>query len=751
MESNISRDGKGQSLLLRITRYVLDIIRATNMFYVSSPEQQLLLTENLAITLQLAGDNISVQGSMPLWAHFEDDLDFDVVDFVGKAQSLLASWLGALPTSRLTDNVMDRLLEASLGSSSKAYYNGRTFSAIATKLNELQRLSTDKYVTRVKAVSKSPDTFTAAAILSSAPRSQGLLRASNEYLADLTVLRFGTEQQRFLHYLVLLNCILEGCGSVIEEIPQQRLVFFVKHMTEEIPNASSTGQAEVMRALYAVLPLIKDIYGSFWSDLFDVMGSVFTTPVTDEVLPLLSASLRLLSLLRKQYMQEGNDDLFDAWTEQRKSFAEKLVYLMCNLKDLPDESHQPRRIVNDILGRQIAGLGADVAETAEDIYSVLASGSEALQIAAYELLHKIVPTKREQLSLEKALEKDYEAQLPEELLSLVLVPPPIDLLMSADFGRSMPSSLRSYLLSWKVIFDFWTNASYALQADYAKNLAEGTYISDLLNLTFEFLITIRHRPVDPSKFSIETYEVGVESPERDAQWLLVHLYYLTLLQIPSAAKTWWRDTASRQINLAVQGWTERYVSPLISAAELSAIKEWAPSQATEDDSPLTVKVSHTTREIMASIPIDEQTTSISIRLPPSYPLSRAEVIGVHRVGVPENQWNSWIRNAQGQITTSEGGSNALIDCLLAWKRNVTAAMKGQTECAICYSVVGADKTLPKKKCPTVSIPYFHTYPILYYKVDSESHLEVLFFTGVGVKTDFLLLSLRGRRMLTRGL
>ena len=374
--------------------------------------------------------------------------------------------------------------------------------------------------------------------------------------------------------------------------------------------------------------------------------------------------------------------------------------------DLPDHSHQPRRIVNDLLGRQLSALRRDVSSETEDLYPVLASESDALQTASYTILHGTIPAKQEQASLDKALEKSFKANLPQELFSLILATPRVESFSEVNLHQFIPLSLRSYLLSWNLILDHWTNASYALQADYAQSLQEGPYTSDLLSLISNILITSRHKPVEATKFSLETYEPDTERPEKDMHWLLIHLYYRILLHLPSPAKVWWRDTTSRQTNLAVQTWTEKYISPFIVVTELSTIKQWAPSQEDATESPLTVKVSYTTHEITASIPIDDQTTSISIRLPPSYPLARAEVSGVHRVAVPESKWQSWIRNAQGQLTVSDGGSNALIDCMLAWRRNVTAAMKGQGECAICYSVVGADKTLPRKECPTCK-NHFH--------------------------------------------
>ena len=142
------------------------------------------------------------------------------------------------------------------------------------------------------------------------------------------------------------------------------------------------------------------------------------------------------------------------------------------------------------------------------------------------------------------------------------------------------------------------------------------------------------------------------------------------------------------------------ISPLIIANELATVSAWAPSQAAVDQ-PLAVKVSHTTHEITASIPVDEQTMSIAIRLPPSYPLARATVDSIHRVGVDEKKWRSWLITTQGVINfSSEGKGGSLIEGLMAWRRNVTATLKGQTECSICYSVVSAERQLPSKRCGT---------------------------------------------------
>ena len=54
----------------------------------------------------------------------------------------------------------------------------------------------------------------------------------------------------------------------------------------------------------------------------------------------------------------------------------------------------------------------------------------------------------------------------------------------------------------------------------------------------------------------------------------------------------------------------------------------------------------------------------------------------------------------------QGGS--IIDGLTTFRRNAIGAMKGQTECAICYSIVGSDKRLPDKRCGTCRNQFHRT-------------------------------------------
>ena len=702
----ISWDADGYSSAFRMARYATKLILSTDCFSHALKESKVVTCKAMATFLQLAGDDLSVKGSPPLWELVDPDLESEVVDFVAEAQALLAS---SLTLDCITD-VQKQLLYNTAGRSTTSYYNARAYSALMIEIAELQGAQVIRHsdVGQLKQLRQSPDVFTSAALLTSVSDSKETLKLCNGLLADLTgqQLHEKSRVNKVTENFVFLNLILYQPEDYVNEVPQQRLVFFVKHVVKQMQHGllliPSIG-GEIMKTLCVVLPAIKEIYDDFWADILEAIPQVWLDALSDEFIYGIYSSLRLLSLLKKADMQQSNDDLLDAWTEKKERIAKGLVGLMVRLQDVPDESHQPRRIVNDILGRTLANLSQHVSIDIEELYPVLASESAAFQQAAYELLHTQIPNAQEQVSIDKALSKDFVAQVPQELLSLILAPPSLDILAEHNFERTIAPPLRSYLLSWKLTFDHWQNASYKVQADYVAALKEGTYLQEFLSFTLNILITARSHPIDASKFDIETYTPNTsESPEQETHWLLIHLYYLSLRYVPSLSKEWWRDNAPRQLNIAAETWTQKYISPLIISSELSTISAWGPTQAT-DDQPMTIKVSPSAREITASIPIDEQTMSISVRLPPSYPLARAEVKSIHRVGVAEKKWQSWLINAQGVMNLSSGSAgegSSLIDGLVAWRKNVSAAMKGQTECAICYSVVSGDRQLPSKRCST---------------------------------------------------
>jgi E3 ubiquitin-protein ligase listerin len=362
-------------------------------------------------------------------------------------------------------------------------------------------------------------------------------------------------------------------------------------------------------------------------------------------------------------------------------------------------------MVNELLAREMSKSQVQYKGEVADLFPVIASPSNSIQLAAYAILATRIPQFQEKASFDAALSKEYTPRLPDELLSLVLEVPSAEDFLDLTHESDIPTSILHYLLSWKLIFTYWTNASYALQSGYVDSLKDGSYLPSLLSLTFDVLIAHRpsHAPFDPSKLDtpIETYTPSPSNdPSTETHRLLTHLYYLSLLHCPSLCKQWWRDACPRALEKKVEPWTEKHISPLVIAAELATVSAWSPNP--DDSTALEVRVSSRAREVTASYPIDEQHMVIRIALPPAYPLNPAFVTTVARVGVDEKKWSSWLNTSAIAINfaSSSQGLGCVVDGLVAWRRNVSGALKGQSECAICYSVVSADRQLPSKKCGT---------------------------------------------------
>jgi E3 ubiquitin-protein ligase listerin len=325
-----------------------------------------------------------------------------------------------------------------------------------------------------------------------------------------------------------------------------------------------------------------------------------------------------------------------------------------------------------------------------------------------------------------------DARLPEELLSLLLDAPSYENFTDEELAR-FPSQIRSYLYSWELVFASYPNASYKVRNDYSEVLKSENYISPLLDFLFDVLGHSAGQPLNLDKANFTSEHIRFyddiyarcDEEERNIQSLLINLYYLCLKFAPGLAKNWWMNCKSKQTRIAVESWTEKYFSPLVIVDALDEVATWASRQEpeSEDEKELIVKVSKNSREVCAGREIDDMQMQIVIRLPTAYPLEGVKVDGINRVAVTEKKWQSWLMITQGVITFSvrvllalycnlfpiiecplltciwlQNGS--IIDGLTTFRRNVTGALKGQTECAICYSIISSDKKMPDKRCQT---------------------------------------------------
>lgn len=351
---SIDRDSNGYSSVLRMAWYVLKLVKTTRILDIAAEDQQILLYKNLALVAQFALHNLSVPGSNPLWDNLRADSEPRVLDFVGETQGFLKSWVQNEQSlkSDIIKTVRQQLFEESHGILAGSYYSGCAYSYLASDFVEvLESSGLSEEMKPLNSMLKSPDIFTAAAVLSSAPESRGLLRLCNELLVDLTTHDFENCQQEgtLLNFyifvvliqlgirkLVFLNCIINKQEDLIAEIPQRRLVFFVKHMVSQLSKGISLDsiKTEIMIALNSTTPPIKDIYDNFWSKTIDILTDLWTSQnqVQDDDIPILYASLRLFQTLKRLLSAEPNDDLQDSWKEKKEPMIVGLLNLLKQLQ-----------------------------------------------------------------------------------------------------------------------------------------------------------------------------------------------------------------------------------------------------------------------------------------------------------------------------------------------------------------------------------------------------------------------------------
>jgi hypothetical protein len=580
----LSRDADGYTAAYRITQYVAKLLKESDLFPVESipTATRDAYFRNMALTVQVADDNLGLAGANGLWADYNADAESDAMTFISDAQTFVTQELKRLSlTWSENDGSMSWATQLLAGveksTSAPAYYTARAYSILvadAIEMSGWRNANTPQLQDALKSVRKEKAILPIIAYLNAFKEplsaSKSCERMCNELIADLTGLNVEQKYDEALRQLVQLNSLLLGQDGITASIAKQRLVFFVKHVVPWLQSADVARplKAELCRALTILLPIMGDMYGEHWTDILNFLAGAWAATSElqenesgmDSPIPFVHASLKLYGQLRSlTQIEEPNDDLVDAWKETEQPVADGLINLLKHSQHFPDEFHQPLKMVNDVLARQIAKVSLKNLESTEELFPLLYVESQPVQQTAFNILHKQIPEAQEQISIDSALEKT-TARLPEELLSLIIDAPTVASLAEANFERSIPLPVRGYLLSWLLVFDHLEHASFKVKNDYVDHIKEGEYLTGLLNFTFDFLGHAHNKPVDVSKLDVTTYEPDIEPPKRDLQWLLTHLYFLCLRHVPSLTKSWFIDCKSRATVVTLEPWTEKFVS-----------------------------------------------------------------------------------------------------------------------------------------------------------------------------------------------
>ncbi|CAG7925058.1 unnamed protein product [Penicillium olsonii] len=729
----IPRDSDHRSSAFRLAAFTINVLSTSDIVKHLNQESLETLFRFLPLAIQLIDDDLSIENSNGIsgieLADQRDEYTQTVLDGRSVITKLVhdSEPVGSAPEktiSSLFTELWEARLEEVKSTSPADYRIGEVFVKVMNIADSTQKSKSSEDVAQICRDARSANIFRSASwfavLRSSILQNPVGNRICNELVADSTGLKTETASEGGMQKLTLLNILLSGEEDVVSTIPTQRLVFLTKNLIECLHSTSaSLGlKSEITKTLSLILPALGEIYGSHWEECMDILSTVLrNTNGGEDALPLLVSSFKLFSRLKSISEGDSNEDVQDAWATRKGDLFTALASTIDTF-DSETTFNQPRDIAVENLRRLINAIPVEHLEDVSETFHLLTAHSRAVQRTAYTILHHYIPHAQEKISFELALSKT-AATLPDELVSLLLEPPSMQAVNSAYGDDKMWTNMRSYLLSWKIVYDHFTNASLPVQEYYSASIKENNILIPLLEFMFDFLQKSHGKLIDASKFEIRSFEPDQsESAEKETQWLLIHLYYLCLRHSANMTKNWWIDTKKR-VKGPVEAWSEKYISPLVVQDSLKGVTDWAATLDSNEERALEVKISQKTGEIIASITVDEESppVAISITLPPAYPLQPALVVGRSRVLVDEKKWKSWLLTIQGVIMFANGN---LVDGLLAFRRNVQGALKGQSECAICYSVISTDMQTPNKRCATCKNTFHSVCLFRWFKSSNQS-------------------------------
>ncbi|KAK5191026.1 hypothetical protein LTR92_009238 [Exophiala xenobiotica] len=693
LQANDFRDADEFSLLFRLVLYATKIVGESNILDRFSADQLRILYYYYPLALQLVNEKLTMESANDIWLNTSHEVTDEAADLLSQGNALIQRWIG----NEATVKSWIKHIRSITNSTYRSYLHGLTFTDIATRFVDEHGpgLLMSSFEAELKDAHRSSDVVLSASLICSCRdqlgSSQQGRKLLNEVIAACTDIKASAVSTSGLRSLALLDLLLNGDAEPLEAIPTQRMVFLMQALVRLLDVSSENLGLETLavKILDPVLCMTRDIYGEHWEQIIEYLNALWRREHDlDDGLPLIHASLRLYGRLKSVASAEDiNEDFADAWKAGQPALEEGLL-LCLQIFNIPGaQTNQPRRITAEVLRRHLAQVSA---RHDPKLYALLSSADNAIRGAAYDLLHRSIPAEQEQVSIDVALEKK-AAHLPEELLSLLKDTP--------GMTHQAGSVLRqSYLLSWDLVFDHFTS-SYKVQEMYMADIKNAGILSGLLELICEICAITSGRPHDASKVDFTSLEYGsADTEEQEEQRLSMHLYYCCLLYLPSLTRSWFIEQKNR-VKSPLESWTQRYFSPTLVLAATRTVTEWAASQSQEDtEAAVNVKASLSGFETVASIAIDPESPpiSIAISLPSAYPLDSPTVASRTRVGVSDKNWQSWLRTFQIIIFST----GSIIEGLIAFRRNVQGALKGQSECAICYSIIGTDMQTPNKRCGT---------------------------------------------------
>lgn len=591
----------------------------------------------------------------------------------------------------------------------KAFYSSRVLSTLLSVINigssdvaaELLKKLVSKFDKNALGV------YSLLNLLSHNSIIDGFTNLRNNLLGALMTTRGSQLASTGIKYLVLFVSSLS-----LSDISQSGLAFF--KLTNFLRSLSDVVSSdEVFDEAYSPLvnltaQLYEKIADIFYEDLslsfWEQFNTVFETGFVVATLGSSFDSSLLTSLLnyfkKLEILADTSDDVATSLENLSPSVYELALE---TLSSVEAATNRLGEFKSQALLKVLSTIPSNVEFEVDILYSLISLEDQYLEITGLYLLKSYITKTQKDKSISFALlkqpinpeETDIESYLlPFELLSLILESP-ID---------KSERQKRQFVYAWYAIFLFFENSVAALRNFYVSQLKDGGYAE----IFFDFVASEIEAGLtkdDETVWSIESIDASLDLvSDNDIDRCIWNTYYQALNHLGSIAKTWFLDLKKKKLKTEVENFTKKHISPLVIRNKAKTVRRALEQDNDLVDDTLEIQISKSGKVVTAFYFIDNQTMKVVFKYPDTYPLKDISFEGVQLVGAREKQWRAWILASQSALKTN-GGS--ILDSLDLFKRNVTMHFDGVAACAICYSILHEDHTLPTKECSTCH-NRFHT-------------------------------------------
>lgn len=299
------------------------------------------------------------------------------------------------------------------------------------------------------------------------------------------------------------------------------------------------------------------------------------------------------------------------------------------------------------------------------------------QICIDQLIIKINKAQQD-LVIDYQLNKDEEmvVKLPEILINHVK-------LFHYQEDTGIHGNINYYVV-WYLLLIHFKDITYSIRNQYLSQIKGDNLLDKFLEVVFEI------EQIDYKKGEFDD-EIDIES-----ETFIIQLYYLSCKYVGSEVQQWFNGLRNVQMKQHIETFTKAHCSSKLIDLMLTGVED-SKNKLTDDV--MTLRVNRVINEVRSIFEIDDQTMEMVIKIPSNFPLESVVVEGPKKVGLKENEWKAWLLSSQRVISLTNG---SVLEAIELFKKNVNLHFSGFEDCAICYSILHQDHSLPSKSCPTCS-------------------------------------------------